>query len=96
MARAELLENLLFGLTFSACWRAARTSPLAAIVTATLIWLALQAAGAVAVSMPLFAGLWVKAVAIILLVRGIIASIQAKNFLRKLRVAAQQDVSTSV
>ena len=95
LARAELLESLLFGLTFIACWRAARTAPLSAIVCATLIWLALQAAGAVAVSMSIFAGLWVKAVAAILLVRGIIASIQAKNFLRKLRVAAQQDVSTN-
>lgn len=87
-ATAMLVQNVLLGATFLGGWRAARSVPLAAIVTATLLWLALQVLGAVAVSMSVFAGLWLKAVATILLSRGILASVKANRYLRRLQAAA--------
>lgn len=87
--RAALLQNVLIGGAFVVSWRAARDAPLPAIIAASLLWLGLQVLGAVAVSVSLFAGLWVKGIAAILLLRGIVASAKANNFLRKLRLATQ-------
>ena len=92
-ARAALIQNVLIGAAFIACWRAARSAPLPAIIAAALLWLGLQVLGAVAVSLSMFAGLWVKGVAAILLLRGVVASAKANSFLRKLRLAAQQGVA---
>jgi hypothetical protein len=92
-ARAALVQNVLIGGAFAVSWRAARGAPLSAIIAATLLWLGLQVLGAVAVSVSIFAGLWVKGVAAILLLRGIVASAKANSFLRKLRVAAQPGCS---
>jgi len=85
LAIAGLVENILIGIVFMGAWRAARSAPLPAIAAATLLWLALQVLGAVAVSMSIFAGLWIKAVAVILLGRGILASVNANRYLRRLR-----------
>jgi hypothetical protein len=88
-ARAAMLENVLIGVTFVACWWAARAAPLVAIVSATCLWLGLQIVSAIVVSLSIFAGLWLKGVAAILLVRGIVASVKANNFLRKVREPAK-------
>jgi len=93
--RAALIQNVLIGAAFVICWRVARSAPLSAIIAATLLWLGLQILGAIAVSLSLFAGLWVKSVAAILLLRGIVASAKANRFLRKVRVAAQQSVAAN-
>ncbi len=87
VARAALFENVVIGAAFLVCWRVARSAPLSALVTATLLWAGLQVLTTLVVSVSIFAGLWVKGVAAILLVRGMVASVKANSYLRKVREA---------
>ena len=82
--RALLVQNLLIAAAFLVSWRLARNSPLLAILGGVAFWIVLQALGAIVVSTSLFAGLYFKAVAVILLLRGIYASVRANLFLSKL------------
>jgi hypothetical protein len=87
-ARAAVVGSMLIAVAFLVCWQLALRAPVLAISIATLFWLGLQVEAAVVSPLSIGAGLWVKAVAAILLVRGIFASARAHAFLRKLKKAA--------
>lgn len=89
VARGVLIESVLTSVVFLACWYGARTMPLPAILGGTALWLGLQAVGAAVLSVSLLSGLWGKAVALILLGRGILASVRANAFRRRLQKAGE-------
>lgn len=87
IAYAILVRNFVLSVVFMVCWRAARSAPAAAIAAATSLWLLVQIAAVYVLSIGLFVGVWVKAVTLILLVRGLVAGVKADQFLRRLRKA---------
>jgi hypothetical protein len=88
LARAALIESIVTAVAFLVCWRTARGAPVLAIAAATFLWLGLQTFAALASPASIFSGLWLKAVAAILLLRGMVAGARAKMLLRKLTKAA--------
>ncbi len=90
LAWSALIGDTLIAAAFLACWRAARAAPLAAILAAIVLWLGLQALAAATLSVSLLSGLWLKAVAAILLLRGVVASARASAFRRKLESAVRR------
>jgi hypothetical protein len=83
-----LAQNLAIAIVFLACWGFARGFPAAAIAVAISFWLFLQVGAMMLSPTAIFVGLWVKAVVLILLVRGAIAGIRAARYLSKLRPPA--------
>jgi hypothetical protein len=83
-ARARLAENLLISAAFLAAHRWAAKAPIAAMASASAAWVVLQLAGQLVVSLSSFAGLWIKLVALVLLLRGLSSSLKAQRFLKRL------------
>ena len=84
-ARARLVENLLIAAAFLAAHRWAARAPITAIASASAAWVVLQFAGQLAVRLSSFAGLWIKLVALVLLLRGLSSSLKAQRYLTRLK-----------
>ena len=89
LERVALAEQLLTAGAFFFCWLLARERPTLAIAAATLLWIGLHLAIMLVFPLTgLFFGAWLKGVAAILLLRGIVAAVRAYSFQRKLRQTA--------
>lgn len=84
--RLLLLTDLALGGLFAVLWWLGRKFPATSVFAATGLWLLLQATLFVFSSpLSLFAGAWLKAVVLILLLRGLIAGVKAHRYLTRLK-----------
>lgn len=82
---ASVLIDELIAAAFLVLWWLARDRPAMALISAAVLWIAFQALLLVVYPLAFSSGLLGKGLVAILMIRGIVAAIRARAFIRKLR-----------